>query len=75
MQLTLTVPTVLDRLIQHAIAQVLEQIWDPTFSEYSYGFRPGRSAHDAVLQAKRYLLDGYTHVVDMDLSKFLEPSP
>jgi RNA-directed DNA polymerase len=71
----LGIPTVLDRLIQQAIAQVIEQIWNPTFSEYSYGFRPGRSAHDAVLQAKRYLLDGYTYVVDMDLSKFLEPSP
>ncbi|BBO83921.1 group II intron reverse transcriptase/maturase [Desulfosarcina ovata subsp. sediminis] len=68
----LGIPTVLDRLIQQTIAQVLEQIWDPTFSEYSYGFRPGRSAHDAVLQAKGYLLDGYTHVVDMDLSKFFD---
>jgi RNA-directed DNA polymerase len=66
------IPTVLDRLIQQAIAQVLEQIWDPTFSEYSYGFRPRRSAHDAVLQAKGYLLDGYTYVVDMDLSKFFD---
>jgi RNA-directed DNA polymerase len=68
----LGIPTVLDRCIQQAIAQVLEQIWDPTFSEYSYGFRPGRSAHDAVLQAKCYLLDGYTHVIDMDLSKFFD---
>lgn len=68
----LGIPTVLDRLIQQAIAQVLEQIWEPSFSEYSYGFRPGRSAHDAVLQAKGYLLDGYTHVVDMDLSKFFD---
>jgi RNA-directed DNA polymerase len=68
----LGIPTVLDRLIQQAIAQVLEQIWDPTFSEYSYGFRPGRSTHDAVLQAKGYLLDGYTYVVDMDLSKFFD---
>jgi len=68
----LGIPTVLDRLIQQAIAQVLEQVWDPIFSEYSYGFRPGRSAHDAVLQAKGYLLDGYTHVVDMDLSKFFD---
>lgn len=66
----LGIPTVRDRLIQQAIAQVLEQILDPTFSEYSYGFRPGRSAHDAVLKAKGYLLDGYTYVVDMDLSKF-----
>ena len=68
----LGIPTVLDRLIQQAIAQVLEQIWDPTFSEYSYGFRPRRSTHDAVLQAKGYLLDGYTYVVDMDLSKFFD---
>ncbi|WP_459904025.1 reverse transcriptase domain-containing protein, partial [Desulfosarcina cetonica] len=68
----LGIPTVLDRLIQQAIAQMLEQVWDPTFSEYSYGFRPGRSAHDAVLQAKGYLLDGYTYVVDMDLSKFFD---
>ena len=68
----LGIPTVLDRMIQQAIAQLVEQIWDPTFSEYSYGFRPGKSAHDAVLTAKRYLLDGYTHVVDMDLSKFFD---
>jgi RNA-directed DNA polymerase len=68
----LGIPTVLDRLIQQAIAQGLDQIWDPTFSEYSYGFRPGRSAHGAVGQAKRYLLDGYTHGVDMDLSKFFD---
>jgi RNA-directed DNA polymerase len=68
----LGIPTVLDRLIQQAIAQVLEQIWDPTFSEYSYGFRPERSAHDAILQAKTYLLGGYTYVVDMDLSKFFD---
>jgi RNA-directed DNA polymerase len=68
----LGIPTVMDRLVQQAIAQVLEQVWDPTFSECSYGFRPGRSAHDAVLQAKGYLLNGYTHVVDMDLSKFFD---
>ena len=68
----LGIPTVLDRCIQQAIAQVVEQIWDPTFSEFSYGFRPGRSAHDAVSTAKGYLLDGYTHVVDMDLSKFFD---
>ena len=65
-------PTVLDRVIQQAIAQIVEQIWDPIFSEFSYGFRPGRSAHDAVLQSKQYLLDGYTYVVDMDLSKFFD---
>jgi RNA-directed DNA polymerase len=68
----LGIPTVLDRVIQQAIAQIVEQIWDPTFSEFSYGFRPKRSAHDAVLQSKQYLLDGYTHVVDMDLSKFFD---
>jgi RNA-directed DNA polymerase len=68
----LGIPTVLDRVIQQAMAQLVEQIWDPTFSEFSYGFRPGRSAHDAVLQSKQYLLDGYTYVVDMDLSKFFD---
>lgn len=68
----LGIPTVLDRIIQQAIAQVVEQIWDPTFSEVSYGFRPGKSAHDAVLQSKHYLLDGYTYVVDMDLSNFFD---
>ena len=68
----LGIPTVLDRVIQQAIAQIVEQIWDPTFSEFSYGFRPERSAHDAVLQSKQYLLDGYTYVVDMDLSKFFD---
>jgi retron-type reverse transcriptase len=70
----LGIPTVLDRVIQQAIAQIVAQVWDPTFSEFSYGFRPRRSAHDAVLQSKQYLLDGYTYVVDMDLSKFFEPS-
>ena len=68
----LGIPTVLDRLIQQAIAQVLQQIWDPTFSEFSFGFRPGRSPHDAVLKAKSYLLSGYKHIVDMDLSKFFD---
>ena len=68
----LGIPTVLDRLIQQAIAQIVEQIWDSTFSEFSYGFRPGRSQHSAVLQAKRYLIDGYKHVIDMDLSKFFD---
>ncbi len=68
----LGIPTVLDRVIQQAIAQMVGQIWDPIFSEFSYGFRPGRSAHDALLQSKQYLLDGYTYVVDMDLSKFFD---
>ena len=68
----LGIPTVLDRLIQQAIAQIVGQIWDPTFSEFSYGFRPGRSQRDAVLRAKSYLLVGYKHVIDMDLSKFFD---
>ena len=68
----LGIPTVLDRLIQQAIAQIMEQIWDPTFSEYSYGFRTGRSAHQAIWRAKSYLLNKYTHIVDMDLSKFFD---
>ncbi len=68
----LGIPTVLDRFIQQAIAQILVQVWDPTFSEFSYGFRPGRSQRDAVLRAKSYLLDGYKHIVDMDLSKFID---
>ncbi len=68
----LGIPTVLDRLIQQAVAQVLQQIWDPTFSEFSYGFRPGRSQHDAIIRAKSYLLFGYKHIVDIDLSKFFD---
>ena len=68
----LGIPTVLDRVIQQAIAQIIEQVWDPAFSESSHGFRPGRSQRDAVLRAKSYLLDGYTHSVDMDLSKFFD---
>jgi len=68
----LGIPTVLDRCIQQAVSQILEQIWDPVFSDFSYGFRPGRSAHDAVIQGKRYMVEGYTYVVDMDLSKFFD---
>lgn len=68
----LGIPTVLDRLIQQAISQVLSRIWEPFFSEYSYGFRPGRTAHQAVMQGKRYMANGYTYVVDMDLSKFFD---
>ena len=67
-----TVPTVLDRLVQQAIAQVLQQIWEPVFSDSSYGFRPGRCQHDAIHQARRYVEEGYRHVVDMDLSKFFD---
>jgi RNA-directed DNA polymerase len=68
----LGIPTVTDRLIQQAIAQVLSRIYDPMFSEHSYGFRPNRSVHDAVRKAKGYIRDGYRWVVDMDLEKFFD---
>jgi RNA-directed DNA polymerase len=68
----LGIPTVIDRLVQQAILQVLQPLLDPTFSASSYGFRPGRSAHDAVLQASRYVAEGRTTVVDMDLEKFFD---
>ncbi len=63
----LGIPTVLDRFIQQAISPILEQVWESFFSECNYGFRPGRSAHDAVIQGKEYMVEGYTYVVDMDL--------
>jgi len=66
----LGVPCVVDRLIQQALLQVLQERWDPTFSKHSYGFRPGRSAHQAVAQAQRYIAAGYSVVVDLDLEKF-----
>lgn len=68
----LGIPRVIDRLIQQALLQVLQPLIDPGFSESSYGFRPGRRAHDAVLQAQRYVQDGYTVVVDVDLEKFFD---
>ena len=68
----LGVPTVLDRLVQQAIAQVLEPIFDPGFSEHSYGFRPGRGAHQAVEAARGFLEDGYRWVVDVDLEQFFD---
>jgi RNA-directed DNA polymerase len=68
----LGIPTVLDRLIQQAIAQVLTPIFDPHFSESSYGFRPGRSAHDAMRQVKKLFRSGYRVAVDADLSKFFD---
>ena len=68
----LGVPCVVDRLIQQALLQVLQKRWDPTFSEHSYGFRPGRSAHQAVAQAQRYVAAGYSVVVDLDLEKFFD---
>jgi group II intron reverse transcriptase/maturase len=68
----LGIPTVTDRLIQQALLQVLQPLIDPTFSEHSHGFRPGRRAHDAVLAAQQYVHDGYRIVVDVDLSKFFD---
>jgi RNA-directed DNA polymerase len=68
----LGIPTVLDRFIQQAVMQVLQRQWDSTFSEHSYGFRPGRSAHQAVAQAQQYIVAGYSWVIDLDLEKFFD---
>jgi RNA-directed DNA polymerase len=69
---TLGIPTVLDRMIQQALHQVLTPIFDPTFSDASFGFRPGRSAHDAVVCAQEHIAAGYGWVVDLDLEKFFD---
>jgi len=68
----LGIPTVLCRFVQQAVMQVLQRRWDPTFSNHSYGFRPGRSAHQAVAQAQRYIAEGYNWVIDLDLEKFFD---
>ena len=68
----LGIPTVLDRLIQQALAQVLSPLFEPRFSAHSYGFRPGRSAHQAVAAAQAYVREGYDWVVDIDLEKFFD---
>jgi RNA-directed DNA polymerase len=68
----LGIPTVIDRVIQQAMLQRLQPLWDPTFSEHSYGFRPGRSAHQAVAQAQAYVAQGHRFVVDIDLAKFFD---
>jgi len=68
----LGIPTVTDRLIQQALQQVMSPIWDSGFSPHSYGFRAGRSAHDAVKQARAYVEEGRRWVVDMDLEKFFD---
>jgi RNA-directed DNA polymerase len=68
----LGIPTVVDRVIQQAICQVLNPIFDPSFSEFSYGFRPNKSAHDAVRQARKHQEDGKQWVVDMDLKQFFD---
>lgn len=68
----LGIPTVLDRFVQQAVMQVLQKRWNPTFSPYSYGFRPGRSAHQAVAQAQQYVAAGHSWVIDLDLEKFFD---
>jgi RNA-directed DNA polymerase len=68
----LGIPTTVDRFLQQAVLQVLQKRWDPTFSENSYGFRPGRSAHQAVAKAQEYIQQGYDWVVDLDLEKFFD---
>src|SRR6202521_2066166 len=68
----LGIPTVLDRLIQQAVMQVLQRRWDPTFSDHSYRFRPGWSAHQAVAQAQQYIVEGHGWCVDLDLQKFFD---
>ena len=68
----LGIPTVLDRFIQQAVMQVLQGRWDRTFSDHSYGFRPGRSAHQAVAQAQQYIAEGHGWCVDLDLEKFFD---
>ena len=68
----LGIPTALDRLVQQAVGQILQQIRDPSFSASSYGFRPGRNQHQAIQRAQQYVVDGCRQVVDMDLSKFFD---
>jgi retron-type reverse transcriptase len=68
----LGIPTVVDRLIQQAIAQVLTPMFEEVFSPHSYGFRPGRSAHQAVERSQEYIRQGYDWVVDIDLEKFFD---
>jgi len=68
----LGIPTVLDRFVQQAVMQVLQRQWDPKFSNHSYGFRPGRSAHQAVAQAQQYMVEGHSWCVDLDLEKFFD---
>ncbi len=68
----LGIPTVLDRFVQQAVLQVLQEQWDPTFSEHSYGFRPGRSAYQAVAAAQQYMTEGLRWVIDLDLERFFD---
>jgi len=69
---TLGIPTVIDRMIQQALLQALQPIFDPTFSDDSHGFRPGRGAHGAVLRAREHIMSGHRWVVDLDLAKFFD---
>ena len=71
MQYEATVPDVIDRVVQEAVRQVLEPLGEPSFHPSSHGFRPGRSCHSAIAEAKGHLEDGYEWVVDLDLEKFL----
>ena len=68
----LGIPTVIDRLLQQAISQWLNQYYEPTFSAFSYGFRPGKNAHQAVVQAQTFLNEGKDHVIELDLEKFID---
>src|SRR5450759_2970352 len=68
----LGIPTAVDRMIQQAIAQVLSPVFEEEFSKYSYGFRPGRNAHQAIEQSQQYINEGYKVVVDLDLEKFFD---
>jgi group II intron reverse transcriptase/maturase len=68
----LGIPTVIDRMVQQAIVQVLQPMFEQTFSDSSFGFRPGRSAHQAIQRAKGYYREGYTCVVDLDLAKYFD---
>ena len=68
----LGIPTALDKFVQQAVLQVLQRRWDRTFSDSSFGFRPGRSAHQAVARAQQYIVQGHGWVVDLDLEKFFD---
>jgi group II intron reverse transcriptase/maturase len=68
----LGIPTVIDRLIQQALSQILTEVFDPGFSPFSFGFRPNRKAHDAIRKAKQYIEEGYQWVVDLDIEKFFD---
>jgi RNA-directed DNA polymerase len=68
----LGIPSVLDRFVQQAVMQILQERWDPTFSDHSHGFRPGRSARQAVREAQQYIAEGYRWVVDLDLEQFFD---